>query len=100
MIERPRFVSLIRGQARCSMRLDGDRYWRDAGAWGCAVREQDGRLVVQGEPRENTSHLDGLELVAIDEKEWSEGNASYRNGKWEPLKAPTPAEGPADETPF
>jgi len=80
--------------------MDDGRYWRDSGAWGCAVREQDGKLVVQGEPKMNTSHLDGVLLVETDEKEWSEGNASYRNGMWTPLKAPKHAEGPADETPF
>lgn len=56
-----------------AMRLDGDHYYRDYGAWGVHFEVKGNRIFAKSR-HPFTKHLDGLEFIQITKKEWAEEN--------------------------
>lgn len=66
----PQYVS-IHG---VSLRLDGDRYFRDAGNWYIGYKVVHGVLI---SCRADQKHLDEIPLIEISKSEWEKENKAY-----------------------
>jgi hypothetical protein len=72
----PKYVSIVsKGNDRKNcLRLDGDEYYRDAGAWGVRFKVSDNKIHINAPEHKN---LNGLELIECTEEEWKKCNEGY-----------------------
>ena len=59
----------------CVLRLDGDRYVRDAGGWSIEYRVDGEKIFAVG--RGQLACADGVEFTPATEQEWREDNLGY-----------------------